>query len=124
MLRSRFVSKVAKLLTLIFILGLVVSACAPVSEPPSEIEEPEPAEEVATGATEAPVGETEEEMEVKALRFQLTKEPEVEKEPKFDSGISSGGGLSDEAFIARIGSGEIPLDNDAMARAKKLGIIR
>ena len=40
--------------------------------------------------------QTEEEMEVNALRFKLTKEPEVketEKTPKFDLGVSSGGGL-------------------------------
>ena len=81
--------------------------------------------ETGIEASELETCQTEEEMEVKALRFKMTKEPEVKEAPKFDSIVSSGGGgLSDEAFIAKIGSGEIPLDKDAMERAKKLGIIR
>lgn len=41
-----------------------------------------------------------------------------------DSGKTIGGGLSDEAFIAKVGSGEISLDKNTMERAKKLGITR
>lgn len=70
---------------------------------------------------------TEAEAEVKALRFKMTKEPEAkesEKSPKFDSIVSSGGGMSDEAFITKLGSGELSLDKSTMERAKKLGIIR
>jgi len=40
-----------------------------------------------------------------------------------DSGVTSGGGLSDEAFIKRLGEGEGPLTKEDMVRAKKLGII-
>lgn len=48
--------------------------------------------------------QTEEEMEVKALRFKLTKEPEKEadKTPKFDSGVSSGGGMPTHPTIEQL----------------------
>ena len=51
---------------------------------------------------------TEAEMEVKALRFKLTKEPEKqepEKKQKFDSGISSGGGGMPELGKDKIRAG-------------------
>jgi len=47
----------------------------------------------------------------------------LKDDPIPDSGKTEGG-LSDEAFTEGIGSGKIPLDKDAMARAKKLGITR
>lgn len=41
-----------------------------------------------------------------------------------DSGKTIGGGLSDEAFIKRLGEGGEPLTKDDLGRAKKLGITR
>jgi len=43
---------------------------------------------------------------------------------KPDSGKTIGGGLSDEAFIKRLGEGGESLTKEDLARAKKLGIIR
>jgi len=40
-----------------------------------------------------------------------------------DSGVTGGGGLSDKAFIQRIGSGEGDLTKADLDRAKKLGIL-
>jgi len=51
--------------------------------------------ETGIDAKELEACQTEEEMEVKALRFQLEKEPKKEEpkeEPKFDKGVSSVGG--------------------------------
>jgi len=41
-----------------------------------------------------------------------------------DSGVTSGGGLTDAAFIQRIGEGGGTITKEDMARAKRLGIIR
>ena len=55
--------------------------------------------ETGIDASELETCQTEEEMEVKALRFQLTREPE--KTLKFDSGVSSGVGVDLEGLSAR-----------------------
>ena len=62
--------------------------------------------------------DTEEAME--ELAEKLTKGTET---PRPDSGGTTGGGLSDEAFITKLGSGGEPLTKEDLARAKKLGII-
>ena len=62
---------------------------------------------------------TEEELEVKGLRFQLTKEP-AEKTPKFDSAIPSGGGLSDDEFERKMGSGELDMTSENFKRSKEI----
>ena len=41
-----------------------------------------------------------------------------------DSGKTEGGGLSDEAFIGKLGKAEEPLTKEDLARAKKLGITK
>ena len=66
---------------------------------------------------------TEEEMEVKALRWKSTKEtkePEKkDEEPKFDTGLSSGGSLSDDALIKKSASG-VPLSDDEKIKVKQI----
>lgn len=49
---------------------------------------------------------------------------EHKDDPKPDSGETVGGGLSDEAFITKLGSGEEAITKEDLARAKKLGIFR
>ena len=50
---------------------------------------------------------TQEELEIRALRFKVAKKPEVEsgKEPQFDSGVSSGGGRSFKQIEEAYGKG-------------------
>lgn len=48
--------------------------------------------ETGIDASELEACQTEEEMEVKAVRFLLAKEPEKKEPPKFDKGIPSGSG--------------------------------
>jgi len=57
--------------------------------------------ETGIDASELEACQTEEEMEVKALRFHLAKGSKEEKTPKFDSGVSSGVGVDLEGLSPR-----------------------
>ena len=60
-----------------------------------------------------------EEMEVKALRYQLNN-PKNQTPQKFDSGASSGGGINDVEFVKRFGSGDLPLTKENIDRYNKI----
>ena len=58
---------------------------------------------------------------IEALAQTLTPK----KEPLLvDNSKTIGGGLSDEAFVTKLGKGDEPLTKDDVVRAKKLGIMR
>lgn len=70
------------------------------------------------------VGKTEEQAKEFCKKYGKPKESQQEEQHQPDSGIGSGGKLSDKSFIEGIGSGKIQLTKENMERAKNLGLIK
>jgi len=64
--------------------------------------------------------ESEPEMELKALRYQVNHPKAKEEEPKFDSAIPTGGGLTDDEFERKFGTGELDITPENLKRAKDI----